>query len=86
MEFSTANIIQIAVYLVSFGVFVGVTKQQFTNLQNQLDAQKEQLSLQISILERKVEKHNNMVERMYKCEESIKSAHHRIDEIRGARK
>lgn len=36
----------------------------------------------ISQLEKKVEKHNNLVERMVKVENSIKSAHHRIDELR----
>ena len=33
-------------------------------------------------LEEKVEKHNNLVERMAICEQSIKSAHHRIDELK----
>lgn len=33
-------------------------------------------------LEKKVEKHNNLVERMIKVEDSTKSAHHRIDELR----
>lgn len=33
-------------------------------------------------LEEKVEKHNQVVERVYRLEESAKSAHHRIDEIR----
>ena len=37
----------------------------------------------ISQLEKKVEKHNNLVERMIKVENSVKSAHHRIDEIKG---
>ncbi len=36
----------------------------------------------ISQLEKKVEKHNNLVERMIKVEDSTKSAHHRIDELR----
>ena len=35
----------------------------------------------ISQLEKKVEKHNNLVERMVKVENSVKSAHHRIDEL-----
>ena len=39
----------------------------------------------IEQLEKKVEKHNNLVERMVKVEESTKSAHHRIDGL-GARK
>ncbi len=33
-------------------------------------------------LENKVQKHNNLIERMYKVEDSTKSAHHRIDELR----
>ena len=33
-------------------------------------------------LEIKVNKHNNLVERMTKVEQSVKSAHHRIDELR----
>lgn len=33
-------------------------------------------------LEAKVNKHNNLVERMKGVEESVKSAHHRIDELR----
>ena len=36
----------------------------------------------ISQLEKKVEKHNNLVERMVKVENSVKSAHHSIDELR----
>lgn len=36
----------------------------------------------ISQLEKKVEKHNNLIERMVRVENSVKSAHHRIDEIR----
>ena len=33
-------------------------------------------------LEKKVSKHNNLVERMVKVEPSVKSAHHRIDELK----
>ena len=33
-------------------------------------------------LEKKVSKHNNLVERMVKVESSVKSAHHRIDELK----
>jgi len=35
----------------------------------------------IKELEKKVDKHNGLVERMVKVEESTKSAHHRLDEI-----
>ena len=40
----------------------------------------------ISALEKKVEKHNNLIERMYRCEESLKSVHKRVDELREGRK
>ncbi len=33
-------------------------------------------------LEKKVQQHNNLIERMYKVEDSVKSAHYRIDELR----
>ena len=66
MEFSIGNIIQIAIYLVTFGSFAGTILTRLNNL------------------EKKVDKHNSVIERMYKCEESIKSAHHRIDELRGS--
>ena len=36
----------------------------------------------IEELEKKVSKHNNLVERMFLVESSVKSAHHRIDELR----
>ena len=68
MEFSIGNIIQIAIYLVTFGSFAGTILTRLNNL------------------EKKVDKHNGVIERMYKCEESIKSAHHRIDELRGSLK
>jgi len=37
---------------------------------------------QIQRLEEKQDKHNGLIERMVKVEESSKSAHHRIDEIK----
>lgn len=35
----------------------------------------------IETLSDRVDKHNNLVERMAKAESSIKSAHHRLDEL-----
>lgn len=35
----------------------------------------------IEQLERKMDKHNGLIEKTYKTEESVKSAHKRIDEI-----
>ena len=39
-------------------------------------------TFRIEQLEKKVEKHNNLVERMALVEASAKSAHHRLDELR----
>lgn len=39
-------------------------------------------NFRIEQLESKVTKHNNLVERMTIVEQSTKSAHHRIDELR----
>lgn len=35
----------------------------------------------IEQLEKRVEKHNNVVERMVLAEQSIRSAHHRLDDL-----
>lgn len=92
MDITTANIIQIASYLITLGIFIGTVKTQYSSLNKELlshkelfTAQQAQLSIQISSLEKKVEKHNQVVERTYRCEESLKSAHHRIDELRAAK-
>ncbi len=38
-------------------------------------------NFRIEQLEERVRKHNNLIERMVIVEQSVKSAHHRIDEI-----
>lgn len=35
----------------------------------------------INQLEKKVDKHNGLIERMVAVEQSVRSAHHRLDEI-----
>ena len=37
----------------------------------------------LTTIEKKQDKHNNLIERMTRVEDSLKSAHHRIDEIKG---
>nr|DAW52280.1 MAG TPA: Septum formation initiator [Caudoviricetes sp.] len=46
-------------------------------MQEQIKSLKEE----INILSTRVDKHNNLVERMAKVEDSTKSAHHRIDHL-----
>ena len=38
----------------------------------------------LGYIEKKQDKHNRLIERMYVVEESTKSAHHRIDEIKNS--
>ncbi|MGI6031147.1 MAG: hypothetical protein ACOX7F_06560 [Eubacteriales bacterium] len=40
------------------------------------------MNIRIRYLEEKVDKHNQMVERMAAVEQSVKSAHHRVNEIK----
>lgn len=40
----------------------------------------------LNTIEKKQDKHNNIIERVYHLEDSAKSAHHRIDEIKKERK
>jgi len=40
----------------------------------------------LNTIEKKQDKHNNIIERVYHLEDSTKSAHHRIDEIKKERK
>jgi prefoldin subunit 5 len=42
--------------------------------------------VRINALEKKQDKHNQLIERMAKVEASAASAHHRIDEIKGGKK
>ena len=39
----------------------------------------------LNSIEKKQEKHNNFIERLYRVEDSDKAAHRRIDELRGNR-
>lgn len=36
----------------------------------------------LNVIEKKQEKHNNFIERLYRVEDSDKAAHRRIDELR----
>ena len=36
----------------------------------------------LSMIEKKQDKHNNLIERMVRVEDSVKSAHKRLDEIK----
>ncbi len=71
MNFSLEFWFQISVYVVSIGVVLGSAKTHLKYISQKIDK-----------LEEKQDKHNRVIERMYVVEESAKSAHHRIDELR----
>lgn len=48
-----------------------------------LQEQVKNLKDDIAVLSARVDKHNNLVERMAIVEQSTKSAHHRLDEMKG---
>ena len=48
-----------------------------------LQEQVKNLKDDIAVLSERVDKHNNLVERMAIVEQSTKSAHHRLDEMKG---
>lgn len=71
MKLSIEFAVLLATQLFSAGVFIGG-----------LIAFIKTIEKQISRLEAKQDKHNNLIERMAVVEQSCKSAHHRIDEVR----
>ena len=74
---------EIMVSLIAFlGTLVGsyISNSKTTAV---MQEQIKDLKQDISTLSNRVDKHNNLVERMAVVEQSTKSAHHRIDDIGG---
>lgn len=72
MSISMELMIVIIVNVLTAGIFLGG-----------LDMSIKFIEQQIKRLEEKQDKHNNLIERMVKVEESTKSAHKRIDNFEG---
>ena len=62
----------IIVNVLSAGIFIGGMAMSIKFIE-----------AQIKRLEIKQDKHNNLIERMVTVEQSVKSAHHRIDDLKG---
>lgn len=62
--------ISIVIQLVAIGIFIGVYKTTIAFILEQIKDLKEDMR-----------KYNNILERMIRCEDSTKSAHHRIDTL-----
>ncbi len=72
MNISAELLLLITINIISAGIFIGglATSIKF-------------IETQIKRLEIKQDKHNNLIERMAIVEQSLKSAHKRIDKIGG---
>lgn len=71
MTMSIELIISVIIQLVAVGVFIGVYKTTITFMQAQIAELKEDMR-----------KYNNVLERLIRCEDSTKSAHHRLDNFK----
>lgn len=67
----------------SIGAIVVSGFAQSTSTRKLMEYQINEIKGDISRLDEKVNKHNNLIERMALVEASVKSAHHRIDEMKG---
>ncbi|MEI8127973.1 MAG: hypothetical protein WCG95_00015 [bacterium] len=78
-ELITTIALGVLAYIVMGVVFVFKLDTCIAVLRTTIEAQKENNDKQFERLEKKQDKHNNLIERMVKVEESTKSAHHRLD-------
>ena len=59
-----------------------VMQVEMNHIKKDMSDMKDEMKSDIKELDEKVHKHNNLVERMAIVEQSTKSAHHRIDDIK----
>jgi len=83
MNINTEVGISIAINVVAVAYFAGVHSEAQKNLEKQLTSLKEHFKEKFDALEKKQDKHNNLIERMVRVEDSTKSAHKRINAITG---
>lgn len=72
-NFSPELIISVVIQLVSVGIFIGMFKTSLSFMQEQIKDLKEDMH-----------KYNNVLARLAVAENSLKSAHHRIDNFETA--
>jgi hypothetical protein len=81
MNFSPELIISVVIQLVSVGIFIGVFKTTISFMQEQIKDIKHTLKEDKQELKDEMAKYNNVLERMIIAEQSVKSAHHRLDTL-----
>ena len=74
-------VISLVIQLISVGIFIGVFKSTITFMQEQIADIKQNLKDDKQEMKDEMKKYNNVLERMIINEQSVKSAHHRIDEM-----
>lgn len=78
-----ALFITVIINIVAVSFFAGILKSNQDHQKEMLQLLKEDFQSHFTRLEQKQDKHNNLIERMASAENSIKSAHHRINDIKG---
>lgn len=81
-----ALFITVIVNIVAVSFFAGILKANQEHQKEMISLLKEDFKEHFKRLEDKQDKHNNLIERMATAENSIKSAHHRIDDMKGIKK
>ena len=69
MNLSAEFYMSLAIQLVSIGIVIGIYKTTISFMQ-----------AEIAELKAEMKKYNNVLERLVICEQSTKSAHHRLDD------
>lgn len=77
-----ALLISILINIIVVAFMTGKMSATLVFLKSTTKDYQEQTEKHFERLERKQDKHNNLIERMAIVEQSTKSAHHRIDEIK----
>ena len=70
MNISPELILSVVIQLIAVGIFIGVFKTTVAFMQEQIKDLKDEMK-----------RYNNVLERMIITEQSVKSAHHRIDDM-----
>lgn len=73
--------ITIVINIATIAYFAGVLKANQAHQKEMIDVLRTETKENFDRLEKKQDKHNNLVERMVHVEDGVKSAHHRIDDI-----
>lgn len=90
VEFAISLVVQLVILAFFVGIYVATIKfmgTQIKDLKESLTVNKKELNDKLDAdrkeLKDEMKKYNNVLERMIINEQSVKSAHHRIDEIVG---